>query len=72
VTWQWTPTKQRAFECLKGRLLEAPILAYPDPNLKYILDTDASDQNVGAVLSKVQEGQEVIVAYYSKSLSSTE
>jgi len=47
-------------------------LAYPDPNLEYILDTDASDQNVGAVLSQVQEGREVVVAYYSKSLSSTE
>jgi len=72
VTWQWTPTKQRAFECLKSRLLEAPILAYPDPNLEYILDTDASDQNVGAVLSQVQESREVVVAYYSKSLSPTE
>jgi len=72
VTWQWTYTEQRAFECLKGRLLEAPILAYPDPNLEYILDTDASDQNVGAVLSQVQEGREVIVAYYNKSLSPTE
>jgi len=47
-------------------------LAYPDPNLKYILDTDASDQNVGAVLSQVQEGREVGVAYYNKSLSLTE
>jgi len=56
VTWQWTPVEQRAFDCLKGCLLEAPILAYPDPALEYILDTDASDQNVGAVLSQVQEG----------------
>jgi len=52
-------SEQRAFKCIKGRLLEAPILAYPDPNLEYILDTDASDQNVGAVLSQVQKGQEV-------------
>jgi len=47
-------------------------LAYPDPTLEYILDTDASDQNVGAVLSQVQEGREIVVAYYSKSLSPTE
>jgi len=47
-------------------------LAYPDPDLEYILDTDASDQNVGAVLSQVQEGREVVVAYYSKSLSPAE
>jgi len=72
VTWQWTSVEQRAFDCLKGCLLEAPILAYPDPALEYILDTDASDQNVGAVLSQVQEDREVVVAYYSKSLSPTE
>jgi len=47
-------------------------LAYPDPALEYILDTDGSDQNVGAVLSQVQEGREVDVAYYSKSLSPAE
>jgi len=47
-------------------------LAYPDPDLEYILDTAASDQNVGAVLSQVQEGREVVVAYYSKSLSPAE
>jgi len=62
VTWQWTSVEQRAFDCLKSRLLEAPILTYPDPTLEYILDTDASDQNVGAVLSQVQEGREVVVA----------
>jgi len=47
-------------------------LGLPDPTLEYILDADASDQNVGAVLSEVQEGREVVVAYYSKSLSPTE
>jgi len=56
VTWQWSPVKQRAFNRLKSCLLEAPVLVYPDPALEYILDTDASDQNVGAVLSQVQEG----------------
>jgi len=69
VTWQWSPVEQRAFDRLRGRLLEAPVLAYPDPTLEYILDADASDQNVGAVLSQVQEGQEVVVACYSKSLT---
>jgi len=72
VTWQWSPVEQRAFERLKGCLLEALVLAYPDPALEYILDTDANDQNVGVVLSQVQEGREVVLAHYSKSLSPTE
>jgi len=71
VTWQWSPVEQQAFDRLKGCLLAAPVLAYPDSALEYILDTDAGDQNVGAVLSQVQEGRGVVVAYYSKSLSPT-
>jgi len=72
VTLQWSPVKQRAFDRLKGCLMEAPVLAYPDPTLEYMFDTDASDQNVGAVLSQVQEGREIVVAYYSKSFSPAE
>jgi len=72
VTWQWSSVEQQAFDRLKGDLLAAHVLAGPEPALEYILDTDASDQNIGAVLSQVQEGQEVVIAYYSKSLSPTE
>jgi len=45
VRWQWTYSEQQAFEHLKDHLMEAPILAYPDPAKEYILDTDASDHN---------------------------
>jgi len=43
-------------------------LTYPDPAKQYILDTDASDHSVGAVLSQGQGESEVVVAYYSKTL----
>jgi len=43
--------------------MEAPILAYLDPTKEYILDSDASDQIVGAVLLQVQSGCEVTVTY---------
>jgi len=52
--------------------MEASILAYPDPAKEYILDTNASDHNVGAVLSQVQGRSEVVVAYYSKTLAAAE
>jgi len=52
--------------------MEAPILVYLDPAKEYILDTDASDYSVGAVLSQVQGGTEVVVAYYSKTHSAAE
>ena len=60
------------FEALKGRLLAAPILGYPDPHLQYILDTDASAEGIGSVLSQIQDGQERVIAYYSKTLSPPE
>lgn len=41
-----------AFEKLKSCLITALILAYPDSQLPLILDTDASDVGIGAVLSQ--------------------
>jgi len=52
--------------------VEAPILAYPDPAKECIMNTEDSDHSVGAVLSQVQDGREVVVAYYSKALSAPE
>jgi len=69
VRWRWTQEEQQAFDHLKARLVKAPILAYPDPTKQYILDRDASDHSMGAVLSQVQGGTEVVVAYYSKASS---
>ena len=60
---------QSAFNELRRRLIEAPVLGYPGPSLQYMLDTDASDVGVRVVLSQIQEGNERVVAYYSKTLS---
>ena len=38
--------------------------------LTLVLDSDASNSFIGAVLSKVQNGQERVIGYYSKVLSS--
>lgn len=40
----------------------ALVLAYPDPNKPIILDTDASDVGIGAVLSQAERGLERVVA----------
>jgi len=52
--------------------MEAPILAYPDPAKEYILDTDASNHSVGAVLPQVRGRNEMVVACYSKALAAAE
>ena len=72
VEWKWDEEEQEAFEELRMRLTTAPVLGYPDPKLTYILDTDASDVGVGAVLSQIQEGSERVIAYYSKTLTPAE
>ena len=68
----WTSDCQAAFEHLKRLLCSAPILAYPLDQGQYTLDTDASLVGLGAVLSQEQDGEERVIAYYSRSLSKPE
>ena len=56
--FRWGTEKEKAWYELKHQLTKAPIFAYPDPTLEFILDTDASAYGIGAVLSQVQNGQE--------------
>ena len=70
--FRWGPEQEEAWSELKQRLLQAPILSYPDPKCEFILDTDASAYGMGAVLSQVQGGQERVIAYGSKSLTKEE
>jgi hypothetical protein len=51
----WTRECQDAFEFLKQRLTNVPILAYPDFSRDFILDTDASKEAIGAVLSQIDK-----------------
>jgi len=62
-----------AFEELKRRLTEAPILALPRRDGDYTLDTDASAGQVGAVLLQQQPDQSTQpVGYWSRSLNAAE
>ncbi len=50
----------------------APVLGFLIPGERYLLDTDASEQGIGAVLSQMQGGVEHPVAYFSRVLSRLE
>ncbi len=70
--FKWTGECATAFAELKSRLVSSPILAFPDHSLPFTLDTDASHVGVGAVLSQVQNGQERVIAYASRTLAKAE
>lgn len=65
----WTEQDQDAFERLKQSPISPPVLTYPTEGTKFILDTDASNVEVGAVLPQVVELEERVIAYMSKSLN---
>ena len=51
-------------------LCSTPVLAYPDFTRPFILDTDASDAGIVAVLSQIDsEGNECVIAYGSRLLT---
>ncbi|ROT80779.1 hypothetical protein C7M84_000488 [Penaeus vannamei] len=72
ASFVWDEACHQTFVALKQALVEAPVLPYPDPSLPYIIDTDASQEGVGAVLSQLKDGQEYVVAYCSCKFSKPE
>ena len=70
--FKWTETCPEAFCGLKNALTKAPVMPYPDPSRPYVVDTDASTEGIGAVLSQEKDGQEHVVAYYSAKFSKPE
>ena len=68
--FNWTASCEQAFDSLKSELLTAPILAYPDFARNFVLETDASKQGLGAILSQLQDDSKLHpLAYASRSLS---
>jgi len=49
-----------------------PILVAPSDNGQYVLDTDASDTTLGAVLQQAQEGKLHVIGYASRTLTPAE
>ena len=53
--FRWSPEAEKAFQNLKHRFTTAPILTLPDPQRQFVVEVDASNEGVGAVLSQQSE-----------------
>ncbi|GJU12922.1 putative reverse transcriptase domain-containing protein [Tanacetum coccineum] len=60
----WNEEQESAFQLLKQKLCEAPILALPEGNDNFVVYCDASLQGLGAVLMQ----REKVIAYASRQL----
>ena len=69
VPFVWNLDAEQSFNRLKEELSTAPILAFPKEVGEFILDTDASDIGVGAVLQQMQDNEERVIAYASIALN---
>ncbi|GKD08053.1 putative reverse transcriptase domain-containing protein, partial [Tanacetum coccineum] len=60
----WGENQKLAFQLLKQKLCEAPILALPEGNDDFVVYCDASHQGLGAVLMQ----KEKVISYASQQL----
>ena len=69
----WSSNCKIAFDLLRKALISAPVLAYPNFSLPFVIQTDASLYAAGAVLSQVSlDGIERPIAYCSQTLNKHE
>ena len=69
---RWDEKCELEFETLKESLTRAPVLAFADPQLPYVLHVDASFEGLGGVLYQNQGEGLRPVAFVSRSLTPSE
>ena len=69
---KWNSSCDTAFAKLKQMLTVAPVWGFPDFSCGFILETDASFNVLGAVLSQKQENALVVLGYASRALKPCE
>ena len=69
---RWSEECDKSFQLLKDALVSVPILGYPDFDLPFIVEVDASLDGLGAVLMQKQEDKSVVIAYASRKLKVNE
>ena len=70
----WENTHQSAFESMKNLAIKEALLVYPNANKPYVIETDASDYQLGGVIKQHDNSKTALlpIAYYSKKLNSAQ
>ena len=67
--FKWTVKHQEAFDALKESLSTSPVLRYPNFTWEFILETDASLNGLGTILSQQDKDRNIcVIAFASQSL----
>src|SRR5271165_3571642 len=74
VLFTWGENEQKSFDTLRAKLMSAPVVKAPLSDGLFILDTDASDEGLGACLQQEQGPNKdvFVIAYASKSIQESE
>ena len=72
VKFDWIPSHHTAFLTLKEAIIQAPILCYPNPNKRYIVYTDASEDACSTQLSQEHDGTEFPIAFLLHTSTETQ
>ena len=72
IPFIWDETCTLSFQRLKKALVTAPVLSYPASTGQYYLDTDASKHSISGILSQLQDGEERVIAYFSRVMTPEE
>jgi RNase H-like domain found in reverse transcriptase/Reverse transcriptase (RNA-dependent DNA polymerase) len=71
--FEWTTKCQEAFDTIKKRFTEEPVLLMPDQSKPFQIESDASKVATGAVLTQLDlNGDRHPIAFLSKTFSETE
>ena len=69
---KWDAEYNESFQTLKTALTQKPILRLPNFEKQFVLQTDASDSGLGAVLLQEHDGVNMPVMYISRKLNAAE
>jgi hypothetical protein len=73
IPWEFNDQCHSAFQSLKDAFVSAPILLHWKPDVPLIVETDASDYALAAILSIIDTDREVHpVVFLSRTFSTTE